>query len=117
MSARTVWYSVSGGMISSFFSFVGPNIEQAARSAAKPTTTTIRPNWFARAEKPESVTKRPALLNAAYYHRLSGLDSKSIKTVTGLADGAEVRPDLETIRHVVERVVAERQILGVDDLI
>ena len=65
MSDNAVWYSVSGGMITSSFILVGPNMLQDASSAAKHTTATIRPNRLANAANPLSVTKRPALLHTA----------------------------------------------------
>src|SRR3569623_285271 len=118
MSLRTDWYSVSGGMISSSLILVGPNMLQAARAAAKAPITARRASRFASAAKPVSVTKWPALSNCSMcLAPASGLDSESIKTVTRLADRAQVRPDLEPFGHVVHRIIAERQILGINDLI
>src|SRR6266478_5019547 len=98
-------------MMTSSLSLVGPNRLHALKRPAKAAVAAKRASRLPGIANHENVTKPPRTIDCSIVPRPSGLESKSIKTVTGLADGADVGTNLDTIRHIVERVVAERQIL------
>src|SRR6185312_4698599 len=100
-------------MISSSLSLVGPNMLQAAMVAA---TAPIAAIWVSRrtsTAKSLLFTKGPAKRNCSMLLAPPERPRYQIhQNCDGSADRPQVRSHLKALGHVVQRVVAERQVLG-----